>query len=159
MMRRSDKEIKNKETIQWVLKKAQVCRIAFCDNNKPYIVPMNFGFDDNYLYLHSAPEGQKINILSKNRNICFEVDIKNELVKSEIACDWGMKYYSVIGYGKVDFIDDIEEKKKVLDIIIEKYNENDLESIEYSKSSLNKVAIFRVEIEEITGKKSGYFKA
>ena len=156
MMRRSDKEIKNKETIQWVLKKAQVCRIALCDNNKPYIVPMNFGFDDNYLYLHSAPEGHKMNILSKNRNICFEVDIKNELVKSEIACDWGMKYYSVIGYGKADFIDDIEEKKKVLDIIIEKYNENDLESIEYSKSSLNKVAIFRVAIEEITGKKSGY---
>lgn len=155
-MRRSDKEIKDKDTIQWILKEAQVCRIALCDDNKPYIVPMNFGFKDNYLYLHSASEGKKIDILNKNNNICFEVDIGTELVRSETACNWGMKYYSVIGSGKSYFVEDNEEKKEILDIIMQKYCENGAQSFEYSETTLNKTTVIKVEIAEITGKKSGY---
>ena len=155
-MRRSDKEIKDKETIQWILKEALVCRIALCHDNKPYIIPMNFGFKNNCLYLHSATEGRKIDILKENNNICFEVDIKNEIVESENACNWGMKYYSLIGSGKAIFIEDIEEKKKSLDIIMQKYNEKDNKSSEYSKSALDKTVVIKIELTEITGKKSGY---
>lgn len=64
-MRRSDKEIKDKSTIESILNEAQVCRIALCNDNKPYIVPMNFGFKDNYIYIHSACEGHKIDIIKK----------------------------------------------------------------------------------------------
>lgn len=155
-MRRSDKEIRDKNTIEEILREAQVCRIALCNDNKPYIVPMNFGFEDNYIYLHSATEGQKIEILSENRNICFEVDIQNELVKSEITCNWGMKYYSVIGFGKTNFIWNINEKKEILDIIMQKYSKNYPKSFKYSENTLNKTAVIKVEITEITGKKSGY---
>ena len=155
-MRRSDKEIKDNETIQCILKEALVCRIALCDGNKPYIVPMNFGFKDNNLYLHSAAEGYKIDILKKNNNICFELDIKTEIVKSVNACNWGMKYYSLIGSGKAIFIEDIEEKKKSLDIIMQKYSANDTKLFEYSKSALDKTVVIKVEPTEITGKKSGY---
>ena len=153
-MRRSDKEIKDKEIIGWILKEAHICRIALCHDNKPYIVPMNFGFKDNCLYLHSATKGQKMEILSKNKNICFEVDIKNEIVKSGNACNWGMKYYSVIGFGKAKFIEDIDKKKEALDIIMQKYS--DAESFEYLKTALKKTAVIKVEINELTGKKSGY---
>lgn len=153
-MRRSDKKIKDKEIIDWILKEAQVCRIALCNDDKPYIVPMNFGFRDNCLYLHSSSEGQKMDILSKNRNICFEVDIKSELVKSDSACNWGMKYYSVIGFGKTNFIGNINEKKEILDIIMQKYSKNYPKSFKYSENTLNKTAVIKVEITEITGKKS-----
>ncbi len=153
-MRRRDKEIKDLAIIEGILKEAKVCRIALCDNNKPYIVPMNFGHKDKYIYLHSATEGLKIDILNKNNNICFEVDIKNEIVKSKIACNWGMKYYSVIGSGKAYFIEDIKEKKNALDIIMQKYS--DKESFEYSKSALDKTIVIKAELTEITGKKSGH---
>jgi len=155
-MKRSEKEIKDKETIKWILKEAHVCRIALCDNNKPYIVPMNFVFKDNYLYLHSATEGRKIAILNKNKNICFEVDIKNKLVTSETACNWRMRYYSVIGSGKAKFIEDKNGKKKILNNLIQKYSENYLKTIKYSESALNKTAVIEVEITGLTGKKSGY---
>ena len=155
-MRRRDKEIKDKKTIQWILKEALVCRIALCQDNKPYIIPMNFGFKDKCLYLHSAAEGRKIDILKENKNICFEMDIKTQIVKSENACSWGMKYYSVIGSGKALFIEDKSEKKKILDIIMQKYSENDTKSFEYSKSALDKTTVIKVEITEITGKQSGY---
>ena len=155
-MRRNDKEIKDLGIIEEILKEAQVCRIALCDNDKPYIIPMNFGFKDNYLYIHSASEGRKIDIINKNNNICFEVDIKEEIIKAEDACNWGMKYYSVIGSGKAEFIEDIKGKKDALDIIMQKYSGNNARKFKYSLQALKKTVVIKVNITEITGKKSGY---
>jgi len=155
-MRRSDKEINDNETIEYILDEALICRIGLCDNNKPYIVPMNFAYKDNSLYLHSAMEGRKIEILRENNDVCFELDIQNELLESEMACDWGMKYYSVIGFGKGYFIEDDQEKKHILDIFMKKYARNSLKKFEYSSNALQKTLIIKVEIEEVTGKKSGY---
>ncbi len=85
-MRRADKEIKNSKLMESLLREALVCKIALCDGNKACIVPMNFVFKDNKLYLHSAKEGRKIDII-KNNNICFELDVKPELLKSEKPCN------------------------------------------------------------------------
>ncbi len=154
-MRRNDKEIKDEYLIHRILKEATICRIALCNNNKPYIVPMNFGFKDNYLYLHSALNGRKIDIITKNNNVCFEVDIETELITSDKACNWGMKYYSAIGFGKAHFIEDEEEKINALNIIMQKYN-HEAGSFQYSKSALKKTTLIKVKIESLTGKKSGY---
>jgi len=153
-MRKVDKEIKDKNMIKSILEEALVCRIALCDDNSPYIIPMNFGYKDNYLYLHSAPEGRKIEILRKNNNICFEVDLKTELVTSENACKWGMKYLSVVGFGKAQIVNDIEEKKKALNIIMNKHSNES--SFEYLEAAIKNVVIIKVRITELAGKKSGY---
>ena len=155
-MRRNDKEIKDNDIIEWILKKAIVCRIALSNDNKPYIVPMNFGFKDNFLFFHSSTEGMKIDILNNNNSICFEMDIEKELIKSETACNWGMKYYSIVGYGKASFIEDFQEKKKALNIILQKYSKNEIKSFNYPETTLNKTALIKVEIKEITAKKSGF---
>jgi len=152
-MRRKDKEIKDKEVIESIIKRATVCRIGLCENNVPYIVPLVFGYKDNCLYFHSAPEGRKIDTIKRNNNVCFELDVDCELVKSETACSWDMKYYSVIGFGKAFFVDDLEEKRKALDIIMEHYSGN---PYEYPTNAINKVAIIKVKIDSMTGKKSGY---
>ena len=153
-MRRKDKEIKDKKEIELIINKANVCRIALSDNNMPYIVPVNFGYKDNSLYIHSATEGKKIEIIKKNNEICFEIDIAQEILQGKSACHTTMKYYSVIGYGKAYIIDDSEEKIKALNIIIEHY----LPEIphEYSEKFFKKIVIIKVEIDNMTGKKSGY---
>ena len=155
-MRRNDKEIKDKECIKWILNEAKVCRIALCDHDKPYIVPMNFGFKDNYLYLHSAHEGRKIDVITKNNNICFETEIKTKILPSSNACSWGMKYYSVIGYGKAHFIENEKQKQDALDIIMQKYSHKSHNTFEYLKSAFDKTTLIKVKIESLTGKKSGY---
>ncbi len=159
-MRRSDKEIKDPQILHEILNQSVVCRIALCDGEKPYLVPMNFAYSENRLYLHSATSGRKIDILKENNNICFQMDIKTQMVRSENPCNWGMKYLSVIGSGKAHLIDDLSGKKDALDIIMAKYSLKSLESdeklFEYSEKSLNNVLVIRVEVEEITGKKSGY---
>lgn len=154
MMRRKDKEIKDQKEIISILNRAKVCRIALSDNNIPYIIPINYGYKNNYLFFHSAPEGKKINILKKNNNICFEVDIDHELIISEAACSSSMKYRSVIGLGKAEIIENFQEKKDALDIIITHYFPNF--KPEYKESQVNKLSIIKIKIENMTGKKSGY---
>ena len=83
-MRRKDKEIRDKEVIDIIIKRAKVCRIGLSDNNTPYIVPMNYGFKDNCLYFHSAPEGKKIDIIKRKNIVRFEIDIDHEIIEGEI---------------------------------------------------------------------------
>ncbi len=139
--------------IESIIKRANVCRIALSENNTPYIVPVLFGFKDNCLYVHSAREGKKIDIIRKNNKVCFEFDIDVELVRSEKACKWDAKYYSVIGFGKAYLVDDVEEKRRALDIIMEHYSDD---SYEYSEELINNLIIIKIVMESLTGKKSGY---
>lgn len=154
-MRRNEKEIKDIREIEKIINKAIVCRIALCDNDKPYIVPVNFGYRDGCLYIHSAKEGKKIDILKKNNNISFEIDTDVEFVRAEEPCDCTMKYLSVIGSGKAYIVKDLEEKRKALNILVEHYLGS---SHEFSYDQLDMVTIIKVEIESMTGKKSEYYQ-
>jgi len=84
--------------------------------------------------------------------VCFEVDIERELIKGEAACEWGMKYKSVIGFGKAVFVEDAESKRKALDVIMKQYAEG---TFEYPANALENIVVIKVEIESMTGKKSG----
>ncbi len=152
-MRRKDKEIKDKNEIESVIRKSDVCRIALCENNSPYIVPMCFGYSDNCLYFHSAAEGKKIDMIKKNNRVCFEFDSHKGLTKSANPCDWDVKYHSVVGFGKAFFIENPEEKIRALNIITEHYSGA---AHEYRKNSFENVRIIKVKIDNITGKKSGW---
>ena len=62
-MRRKDKEIKDKFEIETIINRAEVCRIGLSDDNMPYVIPVNYGYRNNCLYIHSASEGKKIDII------------------------------------------------------------------------------------------------
>ena len=152
-MRRKEKEITDKTAMESIILKSSVCRLAFSEKNRPYIVPLCFGYEDDTLYFHSAREGRKLDILRKNNMVCFEFDIDNEIVEADDACAWGMKFQSVIGFGRGSIIDDIESKRKALNIIMQQYSRN---SYEYPDKAVKKIVVIKVEIEHMTGKKSGY---
>lgn len=153
-MRRKDRQINDSQLIEEIMETALICRIGMIAGNRPYIVPMNFAYHDQCLYLHSAREGRKIEILKKNKQICFEIEQQTELVKSDDPCKWSMRYLSVIGFGRAFLIDDLLAKKASLDIIMQKYSSR--QSFDYPDSALNKVLIIKIEIDEMTGKKAGY---
>lgn len=150
-MRREDKEIKDINEIEKIFKESQICRLAMVDGNKPYIVPMNFGYQDSTLYFHSALEGRKIDLINKNSNICFEVDQIIQFKKAKIACDWSIQYKSVIGEGRAQFLYDPEEKKEGLDIIMAQYSGR---TFEYTSEMLEKTLVIKLVIDKMTGKQS-----
>jgi len=152
-MRRSDKEIKEPDEIKRLLQEPSVCRIAMADGNTPYIVPVNFAVADGVLYLHSAKTGRKIEILRKNPSVCFEMDVPGDLVEGDKACQWGMKYKSLIGFGKAVFLESGSEKKKALDLLMKKYaGRNDYS---YADEALDKVQVIGISIDSVSGKRSG----
>lgn len=153
-MRRSDKEIKDPKLTEKILERAQICRIALIDEDRPYIVPMNYGYKDRCIYLHSASDGRKIEILKNNNNICFEMECKTELLKARNPCQYGMKYYSLIGWGKAKFVSDYQEKIKSLDIIMQKHVPKMIFS--YEEKQIDLLTIIIIEIDQLTGKISGY---
>lgn len=149
---RKDKKIDELSEIESVIRRSEVCRLAMCDEGFPYLVPLCFGYKDRTLWLHSAKHGRKIDILRKNNRVCVEFDTDYEVRSGEIACKYSMKYRSAIAFGKASFIDDPEEKRKALDIIMAHYSSED--AFEYSEKILEKTLIIRVDIEEISGKQS-----
>ena len=134
-----------------IVRNSLVCRLGMVDEDRPYIVPLCFGYDDGNLFFHSAKEGRKIEILKQNNQVCFEFDIAPELQHGKTACAWGMKYRSVIGFGKASFIEDQQERRKALDVIMGQYADGDFE---YSEKSFEKALVIKVEISSMTGKKS-----
>lgn len=152
-MRRKEREIHNVSVIHDIIRRCTVCRLAMCENGRPYVVPLCFGYQDNALYFHSAREGRKLEILKKNGNVCFELDIDHELELSDQPCRCGMRYRSVIGFGKAAIVDDPESKRKGLDVLMRHYAEG---SSDYSEQALENTVIIRVDIEEMTGKQFGY---
>ncbi|RLC02533.1 MAG: pyridoxamine 5'-phosphate oxidase family protein [Deltaproteobacteria bacterium] len=150
-MRRKEKEIKDTKEIEKILEEASVCRLAMVDGDKPYIVPMNFGYRDGILFFHSAKQGRKIDLIKKNPNVCFEVDQLIRFKKAKMACEWGLEYKSVIGSGRALLLDNIEEKIKGLHIIMSQYSQR---TFEYPDEMLEKTLVIKIVIDRITGKQS-----
>jgi hypothetical protein len=149
-MRRKDREITDRADIEAVLAGSTVCRIALADGGEPYIIPLSFGYEDGAVYIHSAPEGKKIAMLEKNPRCCFEVDICDQVIRGDRPCSWGMRYRSVIGYGRADILNDAEEKRHGLTCIMQHYGGG---TRAFSDTDIESVTVIRITIESMTGKK------
>jgi nitroimidazol reductase NimA-like FMN-containing flavoprotein (pyridoxamine 5'-phosphate oxidase superfamily) len=153
-MRRKEREITEKELIEEIINKADVCRIALANDNIPYIVTMNFGHisgTEPKLYFHCASEGRKLEMISRNNFVCFEMDTDHEVFKGLKGCDWGMKFRSVIGTGSISIVTEKKEKKAGLDSIMKHYGGNG--EFTYDEKVFGRTTVLRLEIKEMTGKK------
>lgn len=152
-MRRTDREVSDKADLEDIIGQADVCRIALFAEKAPYIVPLNFGYAWNEtlkFYFHCAAEGRKLDLLRANNVVGFEIDIKHELTKGDLACDWGMKYMSVVGNGRIRELVEEEDKAAGLDLIMRHFGYEGGPS--YSKRTLGAVRVLCLEVDEIAGK-------
>ncbi len=151
-MRRKDREITDKQQIFDIIKKCDVCRIAFFDEKFPYLVPVNFGAtlenDVFTLYFHGANAGKKMELLEKNNAVAFEMDCKHALVEGEKACDYTMKYQSVCGTGYLQKLPD-EQKAQAFATIMKQYTDKDFT---FPAEVLKATAVLKLTVEQITAK-------
>lgn len=139
-----------------ILERADVCRIAMCYDNVPYIVTMNFGMwtpkDGGFpsLYFHSSHEGKKIHILRRNNLVCFQADIEHEFFLHTVSCGCSMKYQSVVGMGKMHFIHDFSEKQAGLQAIMAHYTKKS-EHV-FKEEMVHRTMVMRLDVEEISGR-------
>jgi len=154
-MRRKDKEIVDQKVMVSIIEKAIICRVGMCWQDEPYVIPMNFGYRNHYIFLHSASEGRKLDILRNNNKVCIEFDVDVEMLQSQEVCKTSMKYKSILIFGTAVILKDIAEKKRALDIIMHHYDNHNFPSLfHYSEEVMGKVIIIKVKVEEMTGKES-----
>ena len=143
----------DKAQIESVIRAAQFCRLGMVDDGQPYVVAVCFGYRDNVLYFHGKQRGRKMEALRKNNRVCVEFDVDAEPVRRELACKWSFKYRSVIGFGRATVLEDAEEKRRGLDLIMRQFEDRDWT---FPDESLARTAVVRVEFDELTGKSAGY---
>ncbi|HKL27019.1 MAG TPA: pyridoxamine 5'-phosphate oxidase family protein [Desulfuromonadales bacterium] len=150
-MLRNDQQITDPAAIEAVIGQAVVCRLAMCDGDRPYLVPLCFGYRNNTLFFHSAPDGQKIRLLRRNNRVCFEFDVDSQVVKSGDVCKWSVRYRSVIGTGRAFFIEKPADKRRALEIIVAQYGGD---GSRIPQTAVEGTSVFAVGIDTLTGKQS-----
>ncbi len=147
------------EKIKEFLKEEHVGRISSIDENGfPQIIPMNFVFLNDAIYMHSHVKGEKLDNISRNNKVGFEADRELEFLPSyfEDPHDASMAdtlYISVVIKGIGSFVTDREEKTLALNGLMEKYQpEGQYDPIKSDMQVLNAVAVIKVTPQSMHGK-------
>jgi nitroimidazol reductase NimA-like FMN-containing flavoprotein (pyridoxamine 5'-phosphate oxidase superfamily) len=128
-----------------LLQSGRIGRLGCIANGEPYVVPINFYFDDNCAYSHSLP-GQKITSLRENPRACLQVDaIENDL-----------RWSSVLSFGNFEEIVQPNEREEILRKFLKRFPLlTPVESAMAAAGTRLQVIVFRIRIDRITGVSEG----
>ena len=149
------KNIDEQHVVEKIIADSKVCHVSMIDGEgMPYVLPMNFGYQDDRIYLHSAREGGHIRALRQNPNVCIIFTSNPSLAyqHEEVACSYRMKGFSLMCRGQVWFEEDFDEKVKALNIIMKQYTGK---AFTYSAPAIKNVMVWIVEIESLSAKAFG----
>ena len=152
-------EIKSYEKIKEFLSEEHVGRIASIDEKGyPQIIPMNFAFVNNSIYMHSYPKGEKLENIIRNNKVGFEVDRELEFLPSYFshptdASQADTLYVSVVIKGQAILVEDYQEKSLGLNAMMKKYQpEGHYEPLQKDDLVLDAVAVIKIIPKSIRGK-------
>ncbi|MCQ2499510.1 MAG: pyridoxamine 5'-phosphate oxidase family protein [Lachnospiraceae bacterium] len=153
-MRRKDREVTDFNRIIEIIDECNILRIGLADGDFPYIVPVNFAYtvNDNEIcfYIHGAMAGRKYEMLKKNPNCSFEMDLPLKmdcLVKDK---DVTMRYKSVMGKCKVEYLEGDEKQSAIDDVIMARYDET--RNFDYDRETVKRTAVAKLTVIEISAK-------
>ncbi len=152
-MRRSDREVTDFNELVAIMEKCDVCRVAFHDEEYPYILPLNFGMrvekETVTLYFHGALEGKKYRLLERDNRVSFEMDCGHRLVLQEEKGMCTMAYESVVGHGTLALLSE-EEKYEALCLLMRHYRP---EGYAFDKAAIPRTAVMKLTVTGLTGKR------
>ena len=152
MMRKINQEITDPQILEEILTGSTICHMAMTDHGQPYMLPFNYGYSGGCIYIHTAKEGKKLDVLRENPEVCFGITHTAQVVQAESPCKWATRYRSVIGYGRVEILTAMDEKQKGLEIIMKHHGATP--PFDFESKQVESVLVLRLKIERMTGKES-----
>lgn len=160
-MRRKDRELTDMAEIFEIVKRENVCTVAFCDEPFPYLIPLNYGarMEEGklMLYFHGAAQGTKLELLKKNPRVSFSIFGGNEIkLVKEHACKSSTSFESVCGSGKAEIVEEPEEKRRGLVVIMNHIGASEVISYDeacFLEQSVKAAAVWKITAETVTGKR------
>jgi len=152
-MTKRERQVTDPQQILDILDKAQVLHLGLAVDNEPYVVPMNYGYTmENgklVLYLHSALQGKKLDMIRSNPNVFFSIDCDRMPFEGRVPCQYGLVYSSIMGRGTAQIVEDVEEKKQAMTILMKTQTGKDFS---FEDRLVSIVAVIRIDVSEYTAK-------
>ena len=152
-MTKRERQVTDKNQIRHILDTAKVLHLGLAVDNEPYVVPMNYGYTMEegklVLYLHSALQGKKIDMMRANPSVFFELDCDWIPFEGEKPCQYGLGYSSVMGCGKAQIVEDVQEKMKAMTALMKTQTGKDFS---FNERLVSIVAVIRIDVAEYTAK-------
>ena len=152
-MTKRERQITDEAQITKILDNGKVLHLGLAVDNEPYVVPMNYGYTREngklVMYLHSAVRGKKLDMIRANPKVFFEIDCDLTPFEGELPCQYGISYSSVMGKGIARIVEDVEEKKKAMAILMKTQTEKDFT---FEDRLVSIVAVIRIDVDAYTAK-------
>ena len=152
-MTKRERQITDRDQILHILDTGKVLHLGLAVDNEPYVVPMNYGYtmEDGklVLYLHSALRGKKLDMIRANPRVFFEIDCDRMPFEGQIPCQYGLVYSSIMGRGTAQIVEDVEEKKQAMTILMKTQTGKDFS---FEDRLVSIVAVIRIDVTEYTAK-------
>lgn len=150
---RREHEITNLSEILSILDKSKVLHLGLVDGDEPYVVPMNYGYEMNdgklTVYLHGANRGRKLDVIRANPKVFFEAECDLQPFEGDVACRYGLAYASIMGKGTAVIVEDTEEKKKALSLLMKTQTGKDFD---FEDKMTTIVSVIRIDVSSFTAK-------
>ena len=148
-----ERQVTDPEQIRHILDTGKVVHLAMAVDNEPYVVPMNYGYTMEEgkltLYLHSAVRGKKLDMIRENPRVFFAIDCDRMPFEGRVPCQYGLVYSSVMGRGTAAIVEDVEEKKRAMTVLMKTQTGKDFA---FEDRLVSIVAVIRIDVEEYTAK-------
>ena len=152
-MTKRERQVTDPKQIMDIFDKGKVLHLGLAVDNDPYVVPMNYGYTQKngnlVIYLHSALRGKKLDMIRANPRVFFEIDCDIQPFDGVKPCQYGLVYSSVMGRGVAHIVDDVEEKKQAMTVLMKTQTGKDFS---FEDRLVSMVAVIRIDVEEYTAK-------
>ena len=152
-MTKRERQVTDPQQILEILDKGMVLHLGLCVDNEPYVVPMNYGYTmENgklVVYLHSAVRGKKLDMIQANPKVFFAIDCDRQPFDGVKPCQYGLVYSSLMGKGIARIVEDVEEKKHAMSVLMKTQTGKDFT---FEDRLVSIVAVIRIDVEEYTAK-------
>ena len=152
-MTKRELKITDEEQIRYILDTAKILNLGLAVDNEPYVVPMNYGYKLEegklVLYLHSAVRGKKLEMIRQNSKVFFALDCDRLPFNGEKPCQYGLAYSAVSGRGTAEIVEDVEEKKQAMSILMKTQTGKDFS---FDDRLVSVVEVIRIDVTEYTAK-------
>lgn len=149
-----EREVTDINEILRILDNAKILHLGMVDGDEPYVLPMNYGYtmvDGKLtLYLHGATKGRKLDVIRANPKVCFSLESDVEQFEGKVACQYGTAYTSVMGRGTARIIEDVEEKKAGMSVLMHTQTGKEFS---FTDKLVSIVSVIRIDVDSYTAKR------
>lgn len=148
--------IKDQEEIDKIIQSCEHCFVGILEKDgSPYVIPMNFGYLDGNIILHSGPHGKHIDLLTADNRVCVTFCTENNRLMyqhPDVACSYSMESKSVLCKGRIEFVEDLEEKDRFIKHFMKHYTEREFK---ISTPAIRNIKVWLLKPESFTAKSFG----